>query len=360
MFVNPDKRINFRFLEDPTPPTISITPSALAKSLAYVDLCDKEVGWLAHITKECNNYIIDECFLPKQEVTGASCEFTEDGLADIMFNLISVEGADYYDEVRCWCHSHVNMPTSPSGQDMKQILQWKDSEYQIMIIFNKQGEAHAEFYNFKDKIVFNNLPVELYNPDKKRCYNDAKQELERMVTYINPPTTSFYELEGERLFKRVPKQVKVKTSESGKGNNKVKKELIKTAQEIREYLLMNFEDWKEETSRVSAVSEILYGLMDGFELDFFKTHALNETALQLFKEILKVKSLKRRVLSSALDKGFDAEQFVEENKSILPDLKEYDLICPIATLEFLPMFAGLTKIELEEILALIEDVSDNI
>lgn len=346
MFVNMNNKVSFRFLENPTPPQILITPDALLDSKAYVDLCEQEVGWLAHIKREGDKFIIDRCFLPKQEVTGSSCEFTEQGLSDIMYGIIQAESVEYYDEIRCWCHSHVNMAVVPSAQDMKQILQWKDSEYQIMIIFNKKGEAYAEFYDFKNKIVFNNLSIELYNPDKERRYCSIKQALEGQVSYIRHAPTSLLDLEPEEKLSKLPREIRVKTS---------KNELAEHARNVRKFLTESLPGWGCAGNRLSVIGDFIYTFHLPDQRAFFKTHALQEDAIELYKEVLSKNTLKRKIINEVKLGKFNAEKFVAENSDIMPDFKKFDLICPITTLEFIPMFADMKKSELEEIQMMIED-----
>ena len=179
--------VNRWFLELPVAPVIKITPDAYAMSMAYVDGCQKEIGWLCHVSEIDGEYIIDDCFLPEQEVAGATCEFTESGIASIMTETIQSKGLEYYNQIRCWAHSHVGMPAQPSGQDKQQILKWKENDYFIMLITNKKGEFYAEFYDFKNKVAFNNLSVELYHPDQKDYNRKATEEIKEKVSDLKPP-----------------------------------------------------------------------------------------------------------------------------------------------------------------------------
>lgn len=175
------------FLEKPKPPVIKITPSAYTMSMAYVDGCSKEIGWLCHVSEIDGEYVIDDCFLPEQEVAGATCEFTEAGTANIMTEVIRTKGIEYYNQIKCWAHSHVDMAARPSGQDKQQILKWKENDYFIMLITNKKGEFYAEFYDFKNKVAFNNLSVELYHPDQESYNRKAAEEIKEKVSDIKPP-----------------------------------------------------------------------------------------------------------------------------------------------------------------------------
>jgi hypothetical protein len=179
------------FLELPKPPIIKITADAYAMSMAYVDGCKKEIGWLCHVSEIDGEYVIDNCFLPEQEVAGATCEFTEAGTSQIMTEVIQTKGIEYYNQIRCWAHSHVDMAARPSGQDKQQILKWKENDYFIMLITNKKGEFYAEFYDFKNKVAFNNLSVELYHPDQDSYNKKAAEEIREKVSDIKPPNSKF-------------------------------------------------------------------------------------------------------------------------------------------------------------------------
>lgn len=179
------------FLELPKPPVIKITSDAYAMSMAYVDGCKKEIGWLCHVSEIGEEYVIDDCFLPEQEVAGATCEFTEAGTANVMTEVIQAKGIEYYNQIKCWAHSHVDMAARPSGQDKQQILKWKENDYFIMLITNKKGEFYAEFYDFKNKVAFNNLSVELYHPDQESYNRKAAEEIKEKVSDIKPQESKF-------------------------------------------------------------------------------------------------------------------------------------------------------------------------
>ena len=66
------------------PPKICITEETLLKFKAYVDSCEKEIGWLAFVRKEEDGtYLIYDTILPKQEVTSVTTELTESGLQEV-------------------------------------------------------------------------------------------------------------------------------------------------------------------------------------------------------------------------------------------------------------------------------------
>ena len=56
-------------------------------------------------------------------------------------------------------HSHVNMSTSPSGQDDKQMEVFADSndDFFIRIITNKQGNLRLDIYDFESGIIYEQL-----------------------------------------------------------------------------------------------------------------------------------------------------------------------------------------------------------
>ena len=98
-------------------PNIIITYPALLKMRQIVQTCSAEVGWLGSVTKKDNNYIIDDVYLLKQSVTGATTELDEEDMNSMLRNILIKEGEEKYNSIRVWGHSHVNMQVFASGQD---------------------------------------------------------------------------------------------------------------------------------------------------------------------------------------------------------------------------------------------------
>lgn len=164
-----------------TVPRIFVTPEAYFKIMEYARQCQYEISWFSRVYNEQNCYVILDAMLLDQTVTGASAEFSEEELSNFMVSTIKDKGIDFFNEIKCWGHSHVKMPTSPSGQDLKQILEFNEQDYYIMLIVNKYEEAHLEFYDFKNNMLYKNLPLQLYIENGKSIADGVKADIEKHV-----------------------------------------------------------------------------------------------------------------------------------------------------------------------------------
>jgi len=175
-------------------PRIEMTADTYAKIKNIIDMSPLEVGWLSHVSISDNIYRIDSCEIVEQKVMSAETEMTTQGLQDFMQNTIKKRGVKYFNDVRCWGHSHVNMGVSPSGQDQKQILAWKESEYEIMLIMNKRGDLYSALYDFKNNKKHIGLPVHIvFDGFSEKQKKEISKELKKKVEEKKwEPHTPFY------------------------------------------------------------------------------------------------------------------------------------------------------------------------
>lgn len=147
-----------------------------------VNLSPKEVSWFSHVEKieDTSAYLISGAYLVEQTVSSSETEMTTEGLYKFMESIIEEKGIKFYNEIRCWGHSHVDMSTGPSGQDMKQIQEFDNGDIYIMLIINKRGEIYSALYDFKNKIRYVNVPVILYVEDNT-SFEDLQKELKEKV-----------------------------------------------------------------------------------------------------------------------------------------------------------------------------------
>ena len=139
------------------PPKISITEDTLLKFKAYVDSCEKEIGWLAFVKRtEDGTYLIYDTILPKQEVTSVTTELTESGLQEIGEEILQTR-FDEFENIKCWCHSHVNMQVYPSKTDDDTFEQfYENCEYFIRVICNKKDDMRVDFVDLVNEVRFDN------------------------------------------------------------------------------------------------------------------------------------------------------------------------------------------------------------
>ena len=153
------------FLYEQDEPFIYATIKAMHKMRYYIDHTDMEIGWLGYVTKlDKDTYLIEDVFLLKQKVHSATTEIDPDALASLATNLIKQgnEGIALYNKIRMWGHSHVNMGTSPSGQDDNQMDEFATSDFYIRLIGNKSGDWNVCLYDYENNVVWSGLQLQLY------------------------------------------------------------------------------------------------------------------------------------------------------------------------------------------------------
>lgn len=152
-------------LYDVNEPRIFTTVKAMHKMRYYIDKTEDEIGWLGYVKKvTANQYLIEDVFLLKQKVHAATTEIDPEALATMATELIKqgAEGIAKYNTIRMWGHSHVNMSTSASGQDDKQMEEFATSDYYIRLIGNKKGEWNVCLYDYVNNVLWSNMQLELW------------------------------------------------------------------------------------------------------------------------------------------------------------------------------------------------------
>lgn len=159
-------------------PKVHISKIAMDKMLQYVHQSNLEIGWLGSAERIDGEYHITDVFLFNQEVHEATTEITTEGLSEFAMDLMqSNDGIEIWNNMRVWGHSHVNMTTSPSSQDEKQmdLFTENDNDFFIRIIANKKEELRIDVWDYKTGIIY-----EQVNYDVK-----YEGELESKITNIS-------------------------------------------------------------------------------------------------------------------------------------------------------------------------------
>lgn len=165
--------------------SVVVELEAYKKMQCYIDLCDKEVGWLGTAYKVGSEIRITDVFLFDQEVHATTCELTPGGIADFVTNLYNTMDADDAMEISnnltCWGHSHVRMSVSPSGQDDIQLRSFSSSghEWFLRVIGNKMGDFEYTYIDYTLGIEIKDLDWRIEIPGLD--LNDIKQEIQSEV-----------------------------------------------------------------------------------------------------------------------------------------------------------------------------------
>lgn len=145
-------------------PQVFISKLAYDKTVEYITQSKGEVGWLGTAVRVDKDYYIEDTYLFKQEVSSVTTEIKEDGLNEFAMELISKEGGiDIWNKMRVWGHSHVDMSTSPSGQDDEQMNLFLDNpnDFFIRVIGNKSEEFKIDIWDFNSGLIYENADFTL-------------------------------------------------------------------------------------------------------------------------------------------------------------------------------------------------------
>lgn len=185
-------------------PKIFINIGAINKMKEYIRQSSLEIGWLGTARRFSNQIFIDDVFLFKQEVHSTTTEITTEGLNDFAMELLSQEdGVEIWNNMKVWGHSHVNMSTSPSSQDDKQIEVFSQNadDFFIRIIANKKDDFRIDLYDYTTGVIYEQLPYEVdYGEDKdiiESLYKKIEEITEAINLRIKPNETMVEEIKTE-------------------------------------------------------------------------------------------------------------------------------------------------------------------
>lgn len=144
--------------------TIFFTGEAWAKMAMLLKEFDKEVAWhgVAHRGEDesRDEYVITDIMVYPQTVTGTSVEMDTEKYA---LWLMENANDERFDNIHMQGHSHVNMPTTPSGVDLshqEEILNMLgDADFYIFMIWNKSFSSTNKVYDLKKNILFEDKDI---------------------------------------------------------------------------------------------------------------------------------------------------------------------------------------------------------
>lgn len=204
-------------------PKININIQAMNKMKEYIRQSNLEIGWLGTARRVDNVFYIDDVFLFKQEVHSTTTEITTEGLNEFAMELLyEKNGVEIWNNMKVWGHSHVNMPTSPSGQDDNQMEVFSENadDFFIRIIANKQGDFRIDLYDFTTGVIYEKLPYDIsYGTDTDIIESLYKKiaEIEEMIcSRIDPSEELINSIKSE-----IGDKVTKKTYNVSKVNNNV-------------------------------------------------------------------------------------------------------------------------------------------
>lgn len=230
---------------------------AWLKQNALVEQWDKEVAWHGIAKRgEGDTYIIEDILVYPQEVTGVTVTTDQEEYETWLMN----HDDDTFNNIRMQGHSHVNMPTSPSGVDnslYERILQQlDDTMFYIFMIWNKRGEKTIKIYDMSKNILFDtkDCEVEIDEDIGIQSFLNSAQELVKDKPAVTTVTTKYNNYAGYSGYQYqseiyTPTYVSTK-EENKKDDKKEKKEerrkgKRKEKTDKYEYTAVNYDPWSK-------------------------------------------------------------------------------------------------------------------
>jgi len=153
----------------------------------------EEIGWLGLVRRDIeeNTFTVYRILpIPKQEVHATTTELTPEGQAEMLMKLLETGEItmEETNDIRFWAHSHVNMGTSPSGQDNSQMGALTENlrseegsvnRYFVRCITNKKSEYNFAIFQYDLGIALTDAPWSMetsINPGREDYWKEQIKE----------------------------------------------------------------------------------------------------------------------------------------------------------------------------------------
>ena len=176
---------------------LAFSTLAYAKMAYYVMSNDKEVAWQGWVEKLKDNiYYVKDVTLYPQMVTSITVD-TDDAEYAKWTDTLSDEE---YNTMRFQGHSHVDMPTQPSGTDWdyyhKRVTDLGDDDFYVFLIMNKQHSLWYSIYDLAKNIIFetDDIIFAVVDDSNEDIISKIEEDAKRFVkaktytTYNTSPT----------------------------------------------------------------------------------------------------------------------------------------------------------------------------
>ena len=185
-------------------PQVFIEREAFDDMLCISRATRDEVAWFAQVyPMDDEVYVIDKVFLPKQQSSGATVEIEPEHLVELAEEFIDLHGAEAFNRLHCWGHSHHTMSVGPSGQDQKTVDDLCDAIGKVFIAIrvNHRGEYEVDVA-YPNGITIEDADAYIgWIPrEKEEAWDALVKERVSRITYkapktkTTPPTPKFMSL----------------------------------------------------------------------------------------------------------------------------------------------------------------------
>ena len=326
----------FKRKEDEKPPMVCFTEQVLAKFKGYVDNCSLEIGWLALVKIDAQGrYIVYDTLLPHQNVSAVTTDLMESGLQEVGEEILATR-PDEFNNVRCWCHSHVNMQVCPSGTDDSTFEQfYENCEYFIRVICNKKGDMRVDFVDLEKEIRYDNINWYILLSKETEALNNSIAKYQKEIDEITEKNKKII----EELNKKIDEY----------RDNLFKELEVNIKEEVKEKV-------KEEKYTYKKYETAQYGNCYAYDMDdYYSDYYTNYPSYYNKKEEEKKKEIEEE------DFEIEWKKMSQEEKESVCDLamvqlvdKEDGLYCDaldvVSKKKFVKMLDAYTMNELKDIL----------
>ena len=162
-------------------PEIVLTPESHKHIYTIIKNCgDDEIGWLGSVKQKDNKFTIDNIFLFEQKVGFAETEIDAQALGKFYSDYNKKFGPSLLNRILFWGHVHPG-DTDPSPQDENQMELFAHNKYFIRGIFNRDGHACFDFFDYQSKIKIIDCPWSIECKIDTKFENDIKEEIAKKV-----------------------------------------------------------------------------------------------------------------------------------------------------------------------------------
>lgn len=166
------------------------TQLAWNKMTALLREFSKEVAWhgvASRVDGEENAYVVSDIMVYPQTVGPATVDMDEVAYSKW---IVDHDGDERFQSIYFQGHSHVNMPTSPSGTDEKHqeeiISQLGPDDFYIFVIYNKALNRHIRIFDMKKNRMYDNEDVTtemIWDFDMDGFLEESKGLVKEQYTY---------------------------------------------------------------------------------------------------------------------------------------------------------------------------------
>lgn len=178
-------------------PVVIVGKRARKIITAIVNLHTEEIGFMGIVDeREDGSFFIRDVFYPKHsEANGGTCEISAEGECEVAQWLIERDRDDDVGKLKFWGHSHVNMGTSPSGQDENQAIELMlKRDYILRAICNKAGEMSISLFDIRSKRRFDNIKWTEEDDTPSEFYQGMVDSIDEIIDSRRNPKNKLKEV----------------------------------------------------------------------------------------------------------------------------------------------------------------------